>query len=152
MGEKTRSKSEKFPIYILGVPCMANLYFNLCHTWDPYTKYSLGIRYEAIKSDLGAIFRLSMMYQGLRDILTHVSGMDTLSNIFISTTCITKLLSQFQLLSLLLKQQPRTSSIGNWSDCFQQHYFALEFSGQFINPILLRNFRIIEIEIIKIPI
>ena len=133
MGEKTRSKS---PYYILGVPCMANT----CHTWDPYTKYSLGIRYEAIKSDLGAIFRLSMMYQGLRDILTHVSGMVTLSNIFISTTCITKLLSQFQLLSLLLKQQPRTSSIGNWSDCFQQHYFALEFSGQFINPILLKNF------------
>ena len=94
-GEKTRSKSEKYAFCILGVPCLANLYFDLCHTWDPYTKYSLGIRYEAIKSDLGAIFRLSMMYQGLRDILTHVSGMDTLSNIFISKTCIPKLLSQF---------------------------------------------------------
>ena len=50
----------------------------VCHTWDHYTKYSLGIRYEAIKSDLGTIFRISMMYQGLRDIVIHVSGMDTL--------------------------------------------------------------------------
>ena len=54
MGEKTWSKSEKYPYFILGVPSMARPLIwkmDICHTWDPCTKYSKEIKHEAIRID-----------------------------------------------------------------------------------------------------
>ena len=57
---------------------------DICHTLDPCTKYSKEIKHVVIElmkmvQNLGMILRLLMMYQDLRDIVPHLSGMDSLS-------------------------------------------------------------------------